>query len=374
MYFSLFLGPGVRGPHEDRRAITLGIEQAIAADAAGFTAVYVGEQHFNNYEPYADGLTMAAFLAGRLRRAYLGTSVIPLVLHHPLFVAERANLLDQLTGGRFILGMSSGRPREGKAWHKHDLAPAQRARLFDQKLEVMLRAWAHRASDGPLEFATDDEHGVMEGRMMPASYRRPHPLYAIGTNTPAKIAEAGRRGQKVHLGPFDPTGAARLATLYRTSMQEAGHPAGLIQENLGWLVHTKLVLVGETDDEAWKVAEHLLTGPMVIAPWVRRDPGQDGWPLRKIYEADPGEFAPAMGAPESQGAYLRRTMVIGSPETVAAELAAYRDAGLPHVHLRFIFGPLDDPDVFRRSFRLFTDEVMPRVGVDTMTAPGEGQG
>ncbi|MEU4245326.1 LLM class flavin-dependent oxidoreductase [Actinoplanes sp. NPDC026619] len=373
MHFSLFLGPGVRGPHEDRPAIDLMIEQAVAADAAGFTAVYVGEQHFNNYEPYADGLTMAAFLAGRLPNAYLGTSVVPLVLHHPLFLVERANLLDQLTGGRFILGMSGGRPREGKTWHKHDLTPEQRSRLFDQKLDVMLRAWAHRAGDQPLEFTTDDEYGVMEGRMMPASYRRPHPLFAIGTNTPAKIAEAGRKGQKVHLGPFDPAGAGRIAALYRDSMVEGGHPAELIEDNLRWLIHTKIILVGETDDEAWDVAERLFTGPMVMAPWIRRDPGQDGWSLRKIYRADPGPFAPAMGVPESQGAFLHRTAIVGSPETVAAELAGYRDAGLPHVHARFIFGTLDDPEVFRRSFRLFTDEVMPRLGVETIPGPAGDQ-
>jgi len=373
MYFSLFLGPGVRGPHEDRIALDLCIEQALEADAAGFTAVYVGEQHFNNYEPYADGLTMAAFLAGRLEHAYLGTSVVPLVLHHPLNLVERANLLDQLTRGRFILGMSGGRPREGKTWHKDALTPEQRSALFDAKLDVMLRAWAHRAGDPPLEFSTPDEQGVMEGRMMPTPYRSPHPLYAIGTNTPAKIVEAGRRGQKVHLGPFDAGNAGRLAASYRAAMEENGHPAELVEENLRWLIHTKIVLVGETDDEAWDVAERLFTGPMVMAPWIRRDPAQDGWSLRKIYRADPGPFAPAMGIPESQGAFLHRTAIVGSPETVAAELAAYRDAGLSHAHLRFIFGTLDDPDVFRRSFGLFTGEVMPRLGVDTIPGPVDRQ-
>jgi hypothetical protein len=52
------------------------------------------------------------------------------------------------------------------------------------------------------------------------------------------------------------------------------------------------------------------------------------------------------------------------PSTVAADLAAYRAAGLPYLHARFIFGALDDPDVFRRSFGLFVDEVIPRLGVD----------
>ncbi|MGW0808932.1 LLM class flavin-dependent oxidoreductase [Nonomuraea sp. NPDC002799] len=369
MHFSLFLGPGVRGPFEDKRAIDLGIEQAMEADEAGFTAVYVGEQHFNDYEPYGNGFMMASYLVGRLRNAYLGTSVVPLVLHHPLFMVERCNLLDQLTEGRCIIGMSAGRPREGKAWHKHDLAPDQRARLFDQKLDVMLRAWAHRAGDPPLEFTTDDEHGVMEGRMMPLLLPHPPPLYAIGTNTPAKIAEAGRLGRKVHLGPFDPEGAGRLATLYRRSLQEGGHSPETIEDNLRWLIHTKIIYVGETDDEAWDTAERLFTGPMVMAPWIRRDPACDGMRLRDVYRADPGEFAPAMGMPENQTAFLHRTAIVGGPETVAAKLAEYDKAGLSHTHARFVFGALDDPEVFRRSFRLFVQEVMPRLGVDTIPGP-----
>jgi hypothetical protein len=46
-----------------------------------------------------------------------------------------------------------------------------------------------------------------------------------------------------------------------------------------------------------------------------------------------------MGQPESQTAYLRRTAILGA---------------------------LDAPDVFHRSFRLFTKEVMPQVGADIM--------
>jgi alkanesulfonate monooxygenase SsuD/methylene tetrahydromethanopterin reductase-like flavin-dependent oxidoreductase (luciferase family) len=48
MYVSLFLGPNVDGPEDDRVAIELCIEQALKADEAGFAAVYVGEQHFGS--------------------------------------------------------------------------------------------------------------------------------------------------------------------------------------------------------------------------------------------------------------------------------------------------------------------------------------
>ena len=111
MFLSMFLGPNVSGPADDTRAIELGVEQALAADVAGFAAIYLGEQHFNDYEPYSNPIVMAGYLAGQLPQAYdVGTSMIPLPRHHPLSLVERINLLDQLTRGRCIIGMSSGRP------------------------------------------------------------------------------------------------------------------------------------------------------------------------------------------------------------------------------------------------------------------------
>lgn len=367
MHFSLFLGQRVSSAEHDTRAIDLGIEQAVYADEHGFAAVYVGEQHFNDYEPYADGFMMASYLAGLLRTAYLGLSVVPLVIHHPLFFAERANLLDQLTKGRMIAGISAGRPREGGAWHKADLEPAERQRLFDAKLDVVERAWAHEPGDPPLEFDTGDEHGAMPGRLMPRSYRRGHPLFAIGTNTPAKVAEAGRRGRFVHFGPFALGPLTAIAETYRRGLAEGGADAAAIGRAMRWAIHTKMVLVADTDDEAWRLAEG--AGLLPAPPWVRRRPGEETLSLREIARRDPGPLAPAMGMPESLSAYLRRIAIVGSPETVAREVARYGDAGIPHMHVRFAFGSETDPAVCRRSLELFATEVMPRVGATPIPGP-----
>lgn len=111
MYVSMFLGPGVAGPEQDQLVIEASIERALEADESGFGALYVGEQHFNNYEPYSNPFVMMGYLAGQIKNAYLGTSVSPLVVHHPLLLIERMNLLDLLTRGKVVFGMSSGRPR-----------------------------------------------------------------------------------------------------------------------------------------------------------------------------------------------------------------------------------------------------------------------
>jgi alkanesulfonate monooxygenase SsuD/methylene tetrahydromethanopterin reductase-like flavin-dependent oxidoreductase (luciferase family) len=369
MHFSLFLGQMVSDPAHDTRAIDLGIEQAAYADDHGFAAVYAGEQHFNNYEPYADGFMMTSYLAGILKTAYVGLSVVPLIIHHPLFIAERINLLDQLTKGRSIVGMSAGRPHEGGTWHKAGIDPVTRQRLFDAKLDVLERAWAHEPGDPPLEFDTGDEHGVMTGRLMPRSYRRGRPLFAVGTNTPSKVADAGRAGRLVHFGPFALEPLADIAALYRRSLAEGGADQEAIEEAMRWAIYTKMVLVADTDEEAWRLLEDAMAGPLQAPPWVTRRPGEESMSVRELAAQDPGPLAPAMGMPESMAAFIKRSMIVGSPESVARQVAEYGQAGLPHMHVRFAFGSEADPAVYRRSLELFATEVMPRVGAETIPGP-----
>jgi len=364
----MFLGPRVFAPSGDRATIDASIEQALEADEAGFTAVYVGEQHHNGYEPYSDPFTMGGWLGAQFKQAWIGTSVIPLVLHHPLALIERMNLLDLLMRGRVMYGMSSGQPSNGTAFGIGEMGSDYRAQLFDQRLELLLAAWAHDPLAGPLEFETLAERGVMDGRVMPYSYRVPHPLFAIATNTESKVAEAGRRGFYVHLGPTDLAGTVRLAKTFRESLVEAGYGEEFIEQRLRWFVSTKWIIVGETDDEAWEQAQQQFGMAIQFMPWLTKDERFEGKTLRQLHdEPDPGPFAPSFGMPESAAAWTQRCHIIGSPETVAAEIQAYADAGLPHLHARWLMTSAGIEPA-RRSFRLFVDEVMPRLGVDRMPA------
>ncbi|BBX85572.1 LLM class F420-dependent oxidoreductase [Mycolicibacterium aubagnense] len=70
---------------------------------------------------YWDPLATLAFIAGRTARIRLATSVLVLGYHHPLEIAKRYGTLDQVSGGRLILGVGVGSLREefellGAAW------------------------------------------------------------------------------------------------------------------------------------------------------------------------------------------------------------------------------------------------------------------
>ena len=55
-------------------------------------------------------ITLAGYLLGATRRITVGTAVSVLSTQHPLALAKQAALLDQVSGGRFRLGIGRGGP------------------------------------------------------------------------------------------------------------------------------------------------------------------------------------------------------------------------------------------------------------------------
>lgn len=83
------------------------VEQAVAAEAAGFDVYLAGEHHFNYYQLSAPFVLLAA-IAARTKRIRLGTGVTLLSTVDPVIVAEEAATLDVLSEGRAEVGGGRG--------------------------------------------------------------------------------------------------------------------------------------------------------------------------------------------------------------------------------------------------------------------------
>lgn len=92
------------------------------ADEAGFASLWMRDVPF--YDPsfgdtgqMIDPFVYLGYLAAVTNNIALGTTGIVLPLREPLIVAKQSVSVDQLTGGRFLLGLSSGdRPIEYPAF------------------------------------------------------------------------------------------------------------------------------------------------------------------------------------------------------------------------------------------------------------------
>ena len=77
-------------------------------DRLGYDEVWVGEHHSAGTEVIPDPVAFLAYVAPQTRHIKLGTGVLSLPYHNPLWVADQALFLDMLTRGRFMLGLGPG--------------------------------------------------------------------------------------------------------------------------------------------------------------------------------------------------------------------------------------------------------------------------
>lgn len=363
MHVGLYLAPQTSGDEEDVDNIDAVIDQAIEADAAGFSTIYLTEHHLDDYNTYCDPHMLGALLAGRVKQAWLATSVSLVTLHHPLRLVETFNLLDVMTKGKVLFGLAGGGGAE--MYEGLGRNPSDRRTGLDQTIDAMLRVWNYQPGDPPLDIETIYDRARITGRVQPTSYRTPHPMLARATNSETTIAEYGRRGWPVMVGRLSPERMGRLVRTYRGALEGAGHTPETIRWCLQWMASTKFVYVGETDAQARAEAE----GPMeryfesignIFGP-------RDGSPSKRLADLD--------GATSSREAnsfeeFLQNAWTVGSPDTVLKNLQSYADEGVPQMRLWFTFGPGCTHEAFRRSLRLFIKEVLPALHPEPIWDPG----
>ena len=137
------------------------------------------------YEPL---ITLGA-VAAATTRLRVGTALLVLPMREPVYLAKQVATLDQLTGGRFILGVGLGAYREEFEAQAPRLARARRGAIMDEGLEALHRLLTEdRAS-------FDGEFYAFRGvEMFPKPRQTPFPLFVGGHNM-AAVDRAARWGQ-----------------------------------------------------------------------------------------------------------------------------------------------------------------------------------
>ncbi|MFD0689014.1 LLM class flavin-dependent oxidoreductase [Actinomadura fibrosa] len=117
----------------------LGFDILMMSDHVAITAD-VAERY---PEPFYEPFTTLSWLAGITTRVRLGTTVLILPYRHPLLVARMAGNLQQLSGGRFVLGVGVGWARQ--EFEALGVPFGERGRLTDEYLAALRDTW--RTSD-----------------------------------------------------------------------------------------------------------------------------------------------------------------------------------------------------------------------------------
>ena len=96
------------------------VEFAVTAEELGYQSAWVSDQLFHasyvaarlGNRPYHEALTVLSVIAARTESVNLGTSVLVLPWHQPVRLAKVLASLDQLSGGRVIVGVGVGNAKD----------------------------------------------------------------------------------------------------------------------------------------------------------------------------------------------------------------------------------------------------------------------
>lgn len=178
-------------PHHAVPDLTDHLTRVQRAEELGFRAVWLRDVPFNVpgfgdagqvYDPFA----YLGYLAGQTSKIALGVASVVLPLRHPAHVAKAAASIDQLSGGRLILGVASGdRPEE---------YPAMNAD-FDRRGEAFREAFDYIRAMGRKTPRVTTRFGRTDGsiEMLPKPHGQHLPMLVTGSSrqSPEWIAQNG---------------------------------------------------------------------------------------------------------------------------------------------------------------------------------------
>jgi alkanesulfonate monooxygenase SsuD/methylene tetrahydromethanopterin reductase-like flavin-dependent oxidoreductase (luciferase family) len=122
---------------------TMIVEWAQRADATGFSSLAtIDRVAFPSYESM---VTLAA-AAGATERVRLFPNVLVTPTRDPVMLAKQSASLDQLSGGRLVLGVGLGGRDDDYMVLGRD--PRRRGRAFDEMLPLMHSVWAGEPPTG----------------------------------------------------------------------------------------------------------------------------------------------------------------------------------------------------------------------------------
>ena len=275
-------------------------------------------------------MTLAAYAAGT-ERITLGSGVCPAFGKHPVALAFEAATLDEMSGGRLILGIGMAHRITMENWYGVDMSkPLSRFKEYVQVLRSLF-------TTGRVEFA--GEFYKTNFGFMNYDVRPDLPIYTASL-APNSLRFAGAAADGVVLWACMPRYIREtVVPLLAEGAREAGRDPSEIEI-------VAAVPTAVTDDvEAARASFRRDLFVYMTLPFYRRAIQGAG------YGDDIAAFDERLAAGDSLGAraaisdaLLEHFAAIGTAEQVRAKLAEYREAGATMPAVGVISKPKDGPD------------------------------
>jgi F420-dependent oxidoreductase-like protein len=179
------------------------VAMAQEADRLGFDSVWTSEAWG------ADAVTVASWIAATTERIGIGTAIMQMPARTPAMTAMTAATLDQLSGGRLLLGLGTSGPQVVEGWHGVAWGkPLGRTREYVEIVRAALRRETveHHGTHYDIPYSGDDATGLGKPlKLILKPLRRDVPIYlaALGPKNVALAAEIADGWLPLFYSPYD---------------------------------------------------------------------------------------------------------------------------------------------------------------------------
>ncbi len=168
--------------------MSINIDMIKQADDLGLHSVWTAEAYGS------DAVTPLAWIAGQTKQIKVGTAIMQIPARTPAMTAMTATTLDQISGGRFLLGIGASGPQVVEGWHGVAYGkPMKRTREYIEILRKIFAREAPLTYEGPhyqIPYQGGDASGlgkplksILHGRQLPIY------VAAIGPKSVQQTAE-----------------------------------------------------------------------------------------------------------------------------------------------------------------------------------------
>ncbi|MGX1882935.1 LLM class flavin-dependent oxidoreductase [Streptomyces sp. NPDC055287] len=217
MKFSVIFEAQLADPTVERehQVIRDSVEQAVLAEQVGFDRIWAVEHHSLKWYAHMSApeifLTWVAAQTTAIRIGH-GVVCMPFNFNHPARVAERAAMLDLLSGGRLDLGAGRGGTEQETSLCGVDRD--RTAQEVEEALRIIGKAW----QEDELEY-----HGelidIAPHPILPRPRQTPHPPLFLACSRTETLTQAAELGVgALVMGFAGPESIARMRTAYDAAL------------------------------------------------------------------------------------------------------------------------------------------------------------
>jgi limonene 1,2-monooxygenase len=337
--FGIFMAPFHAPGHNPTLSLESDLDLIVHLDRLDFDEAWIGEHHSAGSEIIASPEIFIMAAAARTRRIKLGTGVVSLPYHNPLWVAERIVLLDHLTRGRVMLGVGPGALPTDAAML--GLEPPQMRPLLEEYLPILVHLLRR---EDPISFESK-RLTLKDARLHLRPYSDPlFDLAVAAVASPSGAKLAGRFGAGLlSLGATVAVGMDVLAHHWTIQEQEAathGQPADRAKWRLVGLMH-----LAESDRQA---REDMTYG---MEQWFRYFQDVAAFPQMAVLGSKLNEMIDFVN---------NGLGVVGTPERMVEQIKKLESQSNGGFGVYLVLAHnWANPEATKRSFELFARHVMP---------------